>query len=529
MSYEAVWSKGQNLNKYEKMKLEKDGLDIIEAIVQKYSKEGYASITPQDMNRLKWVGFYEQKPKNGYFMLRVRIDSGIISSNQAKVLAGIAKDYARGTANITTRGSFQFYWIQIENLPDIFRKLEACGLTSFEAGGDCPITIAGNPLAGVDKDELIDTTEIIKQITDFFLLNKDFSNLPRKFKMSISSSIHNPAHAQINDLSFTPAIKNINGDEIVGFHVWVGGSLSVNPQFAQKLDIFVKPEDVLNVTKGICTIFRDHGYREKRTRARLKFLVADWGIEKFQAKLFEIIGTMPNCGEDKLSSWNAAFYFGAHSQKQAGKSYFGINVPLGRLTSDELFKLGYISEKYGDSKIRTTLSQNLIIAGIDDTNVPPLLETDIFKRLSPNPKNFIGHTVSCTGKEFCNFAIAETKGQAEKIIEYLDSKIELDTPIRIHFNGCPSSCGQKHIADIGLQGALIKTDDSSDEAFMIWLGGTLNNNGKLAENLNYRVKSTEVHLVLEKIILFFKENNLKDESFSEFVSRIGIDEIRENI
>jgi ferredoxin-nitrite reductase len=529
MSYEVFWSKDEKLNEVEHIKLKKDGLDVIETIVEKYSKEGYDSITPEDMNRFKWAGVYEQKPREGYFMMRVRINSGIMNSEQAKVLARIAKDYGRGIANVTTRGAIQFHWVQVEDLPAIFKKLETCGLSSFEACGDCPRTIVGNPLAGIDKDELMDTTEIVEEVNNFFLLNKDFSNLPRKFKISISASIHNAAHAQINDLAFTPAIKNIDGNEVVGFHVWVGGGLSAAPHLAQKLDIFVKPEEVLKVAIGVCTIFRDYGYREKRTRARLKFLVEDWGVEKFQDKLLELIGVMPSSGEDKLSAWNASYYFGVHSQKQSGKNYIGVNLPLGEITSNEFFELADISEKYGDSKIRTTLSQNLIITGINDTDVPSLLERDIFKHLSPTPKTFIGYTVSCTGKEFCNLAIVETKERAKKVIEYLDSKVKLDTPIRIHFTGCPNSCGQKHIADISLQGALIKTDNSCDEAFTIWLGGTLTNNGKFAENLNYRVKSTDAHLVLEKIVLFFKSNRLKNEAFNEFVTRVGIDEIKKNI
>lgn len=529
MSYEAIWSKDQKLNEVEIIKLEKDGLDVIETIIDKYSKEGYASITPEDMNRFKWAGVYEQKPREGYFMMRVRINSGIMTSEQAKVLAGIAKDYGRGIANVSTRAAIQFHWVQVEDLPSIYERLKTCGLSSFEACGDCPRTIVGNPLAGIDKDELMDTTELVEEVNNFFLLNKDFSNLPRKFKISISASANNAAHAQINDLAFTPAIKNIDGKEVIGFHVWVGGGLSASPHLAQKLDIFVKPEDVLKVAQSVCTIFRDYGYREKRTRARLKFLVADWGAEKFKDKLLEFTGDMPGSGEDKLISWNASYYFGVHSQKEKGKSYIGVNLPLGEITDSQLLELAAVSEKYGDSKIRTTLSQNLIVTGISDENIPSLLEKDIFKQLSPTPNIFTGYTVSCTGKEFCNLAIVETKERAREVIKYLDSKIKLDTPIRIHFTGCPNSCGQKHIADISLQGALIKTEDSCDEAFTLWLGGTLNKDGKFAESLNYRVKSTEVHIVLEKIINFFKEKRQENETFNEFISRVGIDEVKNNI
>lgn len=529
MSYSVTWANDKNLNDVEKIKLEKDGLDVIKTIAEKYSKEGYSSITPDDMNRFKWAGVYEQRPKNGHFMMRVRINSGIMTSKQAKVLADISKNYGRNILNITTRGAIQFHWIKVENLPDIFEKLKSCGLSSFEACGDCPRTIVGNPLAGIDKDEFIDTSKIVDEVNNFFLLNKDFSNLPRKFKISISSSPHNTAHAQINDLAFTPAIKLINGKEVIGFHVWVGGGLSAIPYLAQKLDIFVTPENVLNVAKGVCTIFRDYGYREKRNYARLKFLVANIGIEKFKDKLLELTGDMPSCGEDKLLTWNASYYFGVHPQKEVDKSYIGINIPLGEITCDELLELANISEKYGDSKIRTTLSQNLIISGINTSNIDTILEKDIFKKLSPNPNSFMGSTISCTGKEFCNLAIVETKQTAKKIISYLDSKIKLNTGIRIHFTGCPNSCGQKHIADISLQGALIKTEKGPEEAFTIWIGGTLNNDGSFAENLNLRVKSNKVHLILESIINFFNENKLKEETFTEFKNRIGINEIKKNI
>lgn len=526
MSYKAIWKNNEKLNEVEYIKLEKDGLDVIQTIIDKYSKEGYDSITPDDMNRFKWAGVYEQKPRNGYFMMRVRINSGLITHQQLTVLAKIAKEFGRGIANITTRGAIQFHWVQVENIPAIFVLLASCGLSSIEACGDCPRTIVGNPLTGVDKDELMDTTEIVQQINEFFVLNKDFSNLPRKFKISVSSSIHNAAHAQINDLAFTPAVKKIDGKTVVGFHVWAGGGLSAAPMLAQKLNIFVKPEEVLKVTKAACTIFRDYGYREKRTHARLKFLIKDWGIEKFQEKLLEYVDVIDECGDDKLNDWNASYYYGVHAQKQENKNYIGVNVPFGEVTAEELLQLASICKEYGDGTIRTALTQNLILTGIDDKDVSSLLELDIFKRLSPNPNVFLGYTVACTGREFCNLALVETKDRARKIIEYLNEKIELDTPIRIHLTGCPNSCGQKQIADISLQGAKIKTEEGTEDAFTLWVGGTLNGTGKFSESLDCRIKATEVHLVIEKIILYYKNNRNPGEQFHEFVNRVGIEEIK---
>lgn len=526
MAYEASWSNKDNLNDVEYIKLKKDGLDVIKTIVDKYSREGYSSITPEDMNRLKWAGVYEQKPRNGYFMLRVRINTGIVYVQQVEVLAGIAKDFGRGRANITTRGAIQFHWIQIEDLPEIFNRLEACGLSSFEACGDCPRTIVGNPLAGIDKDELIDTTNIVQEVNRFFLLNKDFSNLPRKFKISISSGINNPAHARINDLAFTPATKVINGNKICGFHVWVGGGLSANPMFAQRLDVFVKPDEILKVAVGVCTIFRDYGYREKRNHSRLKFLMADWGAERFKDKLVELIGHMESSGDDKLIDWNASYFYGVHPQRQENKSYIGIHVLLGEITAEELQQLGEIAKEYGDGSLRTTLSQNIIISGINNDKLPSLLRKDILKRFSPSPETFAGHMIACTGKEYCNLAIVETKQRAAHIIKYLKSNVQLDTPVRIHITGCPNSCGQKQIADISLQGALVKTEIGTEEGFTIWVGGSLKNEGRFAENLGYRVKSTEAHIVIEKILLFFKMRRQNEETFYDFVIRVGLDEVK---
>lgn len=529
MSYKAIWSDNDKLNEVEYIKLEKDGLDVIQTIIDKYSKEGYSSITPDDMNRFKWAGVYEQKPRDGYFMMRVRINSGIITKQQLKVLAGIAKDFGRGVANITTRGAIQFHWIQVENIPSIFERLASCSLSSVEACGDCPRTIVGNPITGVDKEELLDTTSLVHQVNEFFVLNKDFSNLPRKFKISISSSIHNAGHAQINDLAFTPATKEIDGKRTIGFHVWVGGGLSAAPMLAQKLDLFVKPEEVLSVARAACTIFRDYGYREKRTHARLKFLIKDWGAQKFQNKLLEYVDVINERGEDEMVDWNASYYHGVHAQKQDKKNYIGLNVPFGEVTADELFALANISEEYGDGSIRTTLTQNLILTGIDDSNLSQVLEHEVFKRLSPHPDSFLGHTVACTGKEFCNLAIVETKNRAREIITYLNDKIKLETPIRIHITGCPNSCGQKQIADISLQGAKIKTDEGLVDAFTLWIGGTLYGDGKFAENLDCRIKASEVHLVIERLILFYLDNRNEEELFHQFVSRVGLESIKQCI
>lgn len=523
MAYKAVWMEDPSkLNKFEFVKMEKDGLDVIRTIIEEYAHQGYDAITEDDMNRFKWAGVYEQKPKDGHFMMRVRINGGVLTSEQARELAAIGKDYGRDLIDVTTRQAIQYHWLRVENLPDIFARLEKVGLYSYEACGDCPRTIVGNPLAGIDPNELMDTTDLVNQVNDFFLMNRDFSNLPRKYKMSISSNIYNSGHAEIQCLAFTPATKVIDGKETLGFHVWVGGGLSAKPHLAKQLDLFCAPEDVLKVAIGVTTIYRDYGYREKRTHARLKFLVADWGPEKFLEKLIEVIGPMPTRGDDKIVGWNAAYFNGVHPQKQEGLSYVGLNVPVGRLNSDELIELARLSDEYGSGTIRTTVSQDIILSDIPNEKVEALLKEKVLERLTPFPNHFMSRTVSCTGNEFCNLAVVETKERARRVALYLDERVELDEEVRIHFIGCPNACGQKHIADIGLQGALVKTPEGMVDAFDVALGGKLGPDAKFNEKLKGRVKGDDVGDLLAKFILYFKENRSPEETFYQFVHRVGL-------
>lgn len=519
------WAEKVNeLNEVEKLKLKQDGLDIIEEIVNNYSVSGYDSIPEEKFSLFKWAGVYQQRPKqDGYFMMRIRIPSGLLTSEQARVIAEIGQKYGRGLVDITTRQAIQYHWLRVENLPDIFHILESAGLSPFEACGDCPRTIVGNPLAGIDTNELIDTRPIVAELEKTFLLNREFSNLPRKYKIAISSSIYNPANAQINDLAFTPAVKELNGEEVVGFHVWVGGGLSNRPHLAKQLDIFVQPNQVVEVAMGITRIFRDHGYRQKRHKARLKFLVADWGIEKFLAALQEEIGVYPTCGRDKTLSWNAGYFSGVHPQKQSGLSYVGLNVPMGRTSSEEFFKLADLADQYGSGSLRTVNTQNIIIADVPDEKVDQLLQEPLLKSVTPSPKPFTGHAVSCTGIEFCNLALTETKALMQRVTEYLDQHVELDQPIRLHINGCPNSCGQQQIADIGLLGGKLKTEKGLTEAYTISLGGHLYDSGRFNTPLKGRVISDHVAPVLKGLVLFFKDKRFQGENFTQFFDRVGLD------
>jgi len=285
----------------------------------------------------------------------------------------------------------------------------------------------------------------------------------------------------------------------------------------------------LKVAVGVTTIFRDYGYREKRHHARLKFLVADWGPEKFKEKLIEIIGDMPSKGENKIVGWNAAYFDGVHPQKQAGLNYIGLNVPVGRTSSDEFIQLADLADKYGEGKIRTTMSQNILISGIPDDKVEKALKAPVLQRLNPFPKRFMSRTVSCTGNEFCNLAIVETKEFARRVAEYLDENVEVDQDIRIHFIGCPNACGQKHVADIGLQGALVKTPDGMVDAYDIAVGGILGPGAQFNQALKGRVKADAVPQVLAQLVEFYKQEREQGESFHQFVGRVGIPAFQEKL
>lgn len=516
------------LNKLELVKLNRDGLDIIQLIREKASG-GYTAFSEEDIGFFKWAGVYEQKPKDGYLMMRVRIPSGILNSNQARTLAEISRDYGRNLLDVTTRQAVQFHWLQVQDLPDVFDRLERVGLFSYQACGDVPRTIIGNPLAGIDPNELMDTSELVKQLEEFFLLNREFSNLPRKFKTSISANIFNTAHAEINDLAFTPATKDFDGERVVGFHVWVGGGLSAKPYLAKQLDLFVHPEEVLKVAKGVTEIFRDYGYREKRHHARLKFLVADWGPEKFLDKLIERIGPMPTGGRDEVKGWNAGYFTGVHQQKQSGLNYVGLLLPVGRLQAEDFFEIARLADTYGDGSIRTCNSQNVIIANVPDNKLDGLLQEDLLEKLTPYPRTFIGHAVSCTGNEFCNLAIVETKARMKAIASWLDENVAIDTPIRLHVIGCPNSCGQQQIADIGLQGSLIKTENGMKDAFDLFVGGSLGPDAAFNQRLKGRVLGERIAPVIGSLIEQYKQLRLPDEKFHQYVRRVGVAEIQQQL
>jgi ferredoxin-nitrite reductase len=513
-----------SLSKDELLKIEKDGLDVLDDIYR-YAKEGFDVIDPGDFIRFKWYGIYQQKPKTDpYFMMRVKIPGGMLTNEQAVTVAELANKFGRGLADVTTRQAIQYHWLQIQDMPEIFDRLAAVGMSPIMACGDVVRNVISSPVAGLDGKELFDVRDLVWAVEDKFLKNKEFSNLPRKFKISISADPRDLGHPEINDIALVPARL---GDE-VGYHVLVGGGLSAKPHLAQNLGIFVRQDEAMDVIVGTVTIFRDHGYREKRNHARMKFLVADWGVEKFREKLEEVVGRTWTLGGERVTEpWKGGYLYGVHPQKQEGLNFVGLSLPVGRISGDILLEFARIAQKYGNGDLRTSNTQNIIIPNVPNANVEALLAEPLLQQFPATPATFTGHAVSCTGNEFCNLALVETKERMKEIAAHLDATFpDFDTPIRLHVNGCPNQCGQQAIADIGLAGAMVRIDGKMQDAFDISIGGTLGIDATFNHKVVLKVVADKVKYAIEGIVRHYIDQRTAGESFHEFSKRVSDDEIK---
>lgn len=515
----------------ELLKQEKDGLDVIHDLFR-YAKTGFETVTDSDFERFKWYGFYRQKPKDsGYFMLRTKIPGGKLNSEQLGVLAGIADDYAHGFSDITTRQTLQFHWLTIQNAPEIFSRLAAVGMTTSGACGDDTRNVVGCPVAGIDKNEIIDATPVLDAVNRHFTDNREFSNLPRKFKISVSGCRIHCAQPDINCVGVFGLEREVNGKIEAGYGMKVGGGLSSSPHLAQTLPIFLKPDDVLPAVHFTAAVFRDFGYREKRNRARYKFLVADWGAEKILAKMEEI----GNRKWERHSEFNFPIdpetdHLGVQEQKQPGLYYVGICFAGGRVRGHQLRTIAALSKKYaapGMDRITATNKQNLILLHIPEKNVKPLLKEIEEAGLVWDPTNFRKGCVSCTGMEFCNLAIVETKNRMTRLVEELEHECaDYKDKIRIHFSGCTSSCGQHQIADLGFRGAMTRVNGVMTEAFDLFIGGKLGQGARFNELLKGKILSTDVNKSIGKLLRHYQSKRTEGESFSDFSKRVPKEELK---
>lgn len=531
------------LNGNEEWKQVDNGLSVRDRIENIYSKGGFASIDPTDLHgRFRVWGLYTQrKPgidggrtatltpeelEDEYFMMRVRIDGGQLTTEQLRVIAGISTDFARGTADLTDRQNIQLHWIRVEDVPEIWRRLEAVGLGTTEACGDVPRVILGSPVAGISADELIDPTPQIDEITSHFIGDESLANLPRKFKSAITGHPSQDVVHEINDVAFVAVEHPELG---IGYDLWVGGGLSTTPRLAERLGVFVAPERVAQAWHGVAQIFRDYGYRRLRNKARLKFLLAEWGAEKFRQVLQdEYLGYELPDGPAAPQPLTQGDHVGVHKQKD-GLSYIGATPIVGRVSGPTLAKLADLLETHGSTRLRTTPHQKLVFLDIPEENVEPFIAGLDELGLSARPSLIRRGTIACTGIEFCKLAIVETKAYATAAVLDLEKRLEqfeLPHPISLHVNGCPNSCARIQTADIGLKGQLVTIDGEQVPGYQVHLGGGLVNADRDDAGLGRTVRGLKVAAdgiadYTERVVKRFlaERDAAADETFAQWAHR----------
>ena len=496
---------GTTLNKFEKFKAEKDGLAIKDEL-DHFAQIGWEAMDKTDLeHRLKWVGVFYRPVTPGKFMMRLRVPNGILSSEQMRVLGEIVQRYGDdGNADITTRQNLQLRGIRIEDIPDIFQRLKSVGMTSVQSGMDNVRNITGSPMAGLDADELIDTRELVQKVQDMITNygqgNYQFSNLPRKFNIAIEGGRDNSVHAEINDIAFVPAYKE--GE--LGFNVVVGGFFSAKRcEAAIPMNVWVRPnQEVVDLCRGILEVYRDNGLRANRQKSRLMWLIDEWGIEEFRTRVANQLGyPLATAAEKDAIDWEKRDHLGVFPQKQEGLSYIGLCVPVGRLFADDMFDLARIAEVYGSGELRLTVEQNVIIPNIAAENMPTLLSEPLLAKFTPNPTPLQRALVSCTGAQFCNFALIETKNKAVDLISQLDAELNIPRGVRMHWTGCPNSCGQPQVADIGLMGTKARKDGKTVEGVDLYMGGKVGKDAHLGSCVQKGIPCEDLKSVLTSILI----------------------------
>lgn len=546
---EGQWALGQRepLNANERTKLDDDPLNVRARIEGTYAEGGFASIDPTDLRgRFRWYGLYTQRrpgidggrtaslePEeldDEYFMLRVRIDGGAVSLAQLRVLADISERFARGTADVTDRQNIQFHWIRVEDMPQIWRLLEDAGLSTTEACGDTPRVVLGSPVAGVALDEIVDGTPAVQEIVRRWVGDPELSNLPRKFKTAVSGSPHHDVAHEIQDVAFVGVVHPEHGP---GFDVWVGGGLSTNPMLAQRLGAWVPLEDVAEVWHGVVRVFRDYGYRRLRNRARLKFLVADWGPQRFREVLeTEYLGRPLTDGPaPPPPPLGRRDHVGVHKQRR-GRFYVGVAPVVGRVSAAVLHGLADAVERAGSDRVRFTPEQKIVVLDVEAPKVADLIDELEAVGLSARASTFRRGTMACTGIEFCKLAIVETKATGARLVEELERRFAdvpglftADAPaLTVNINGCPNSCARAQIADIGLKG--VQLPDPADpqgptvEGFQLHLGGGLGLDAGFGRKLRgLKTTSADLPDYVERVVRRWLAQRADDETFARWVAR----------
>jgi len=499
----ATSKKGKSkINAAEALKREKNGLEVINDIPN-YIRDGWESIPANERDRLKWVGVFYRKQTPGAFMMRLRMSSGFSNSEQFRAIAEISETHGPGFVDLTTRQQIQLRGFTIENVQHIWNRLEEVGLGSLQTGFDNIRGVIGCPVAGLTPNELFDASHIGREFTKLFVGNKEFTDIPRKFNVGITGCLDNCTHTASQDIALTPAVKEIDGQKINGFNVAVGGKMgSGGYTVAQPLDVFIPPKEASVLCGDITLIFRDHGPRTARNKSRLAFLIADWGVEKFRKELESRRHRkqpLLTAGKEARGK-NKTDHTGIFSQKQPGLNYVGLVVPVGRITTTQLFEVARIADEYGNGDIRLTQGQNLIITNVPDAKIGELTAEPLLQELRYDPSEVMRGMVSCTGIDYCHFSLIETKERAMEAIRHLEAKLGNTKPLTIHWSGCPNGCGNHAAADIGLLGKKVKIDGIVTDAVDVFLKGDAGANPKIAPKLLENIPCDDLPQVLEGLV-----------------------------
>ena len=531
----------KELNQVEQWKLERHPLDVRDAVLDRYAQEGPDAIktVPGEVERLKWVGLYPQRQGGDAFMLRIKIPGGRLEADQARAIGEIADEFARGPApnpvfgdaylDLTTRQDIQLHWVRIGAVPEIWARLEAVGMTTVQACGDSARNVLCCPVSGLDADEVLDAHPVAQAVSDFFTGNREYANLPRKFKLSVTGCREDCAQAEINDIGLWPARRD---DGTVGYNVLVGGGLSDGPRMASDIDVLVGPDPdrVVELFRAIAQLFGELGNRENRGLARMRYLVQELGPERFRAELSARTAFALEPAGQALTRRYRGDHVGVHAQRQPGLHYVGLNVTVGRMAGRDLVEAARLAAEHGDGGLRLATDQNLILTGVPTGRLDALLAEPLLATHSPSPGAFERGVVACTGNEFCRFAIVETKARAATWARELDRRLGPDDAgdgiVRMHFSGCPASCAQPQIADIGFRGETAHRDGQILEAVDVGLGGSLGTDAAFVDWVEGAKPVDEVPEALAGLLTRYRAERRDGEAFHQWARRLPNAELR---
>jgi NAD(P)H-dependent nitrite reductase large subunit len=490
------------LNKIERLKKEKDGLDIVDDVPRLAAGE-WQAIDDADRERLKWAGVFFRRQTPGRFMMRVRIANGLTNAEQMATLADLSAEFGTGLVDITTRQQVQLRGFAIEHVPAIWHRLDAVGLVSLQTGMDNVRNVIGCAAAGLTGRELFDASPVAREFTDLLLRNKAFTNLPRKFNVGITGCTEHCTHADTQDLALTPALASVDGGERHGFNVAIGGKIgSGGCRVATPLDVFVEPERAAALCSEIAFIFRDYGSRAARNKARLAFLVEEWGADRFRRELqARVAWTLHTEGRDARSK-RVTDHLGIVAQKQAGLNYVGLAAATGRVAAAHLREVARVASAYGDGELRLTTAQNIIIPNVPDERLPAFVQEPVLAHLPYDPAPALRGLVACTGIDYCHFSLIETKELALRTAGYLAGKLPADRRFTTHWSGCPAGCGNHPVADVGLLGKNIRVNGELIEAVDVFVGGSSGPDPKAGTKVLEDVPCDELPMVLERLVPF---------------------------